>query len=490
MFNKKIILIIMFIIALSSIATAQLSCEIVSKDKYPGDCDSNGILLLKLSDFTNGQGAHVDVDLTSSFPYHLCCYGLPGLATTTTATDNQYFVSLLGPTDNAHASASADALTTDTDYYLTAPTSFSCAYALETCNGFDTCLFSIAADQDTHLSNCSSPPDAYSKRYCCSLGEQSCTVTGIGWGMVEGEDVNIVDKAGMNQLVLMIITATGCDNYLMDFTITKTKGSGAIAVQNDTIDNILFGKVPEIFGGEDIPGYGLAVWYTTDGNGPGGDGNYTFKVTLHKDTASVESPESDELNVDSNCIAEDPFSYVVDECYASVIEAMKEYCCPSGATGDPPTCVDPCDGTTRCIDQDCDGVDDCIDQVLQTASIVDQCTGVASGEAGCSANMDCTNLEWSDCYKCEDGMPCADYGFQSEWVQERCQGLTENECKCNWIGSSEGCSDNLLNQWDKRFKGCVKEEEFPIFDNFNFIAVLILLTGYYAIILIRKKKDL
>ncbi|MBU4242163.1 MAG: hypothetical protein KKF52_02935, partial [Nanoarchaeota archaeon] len=78
---------------------------------------------------------------------------------------------------------------------------------------------------------------------------------------------------------------------------------------------------------------------------------------------------------------------------------------------------------------------------------------------------------------------------RNAFVMERCQGLDQVSCKCEWIGAKpESCSDSLLNQWNNRFKGCIMEEEFPIFDNWNFLIVVLLLISYYAVIIYKKKK--
>jgi len=473
---KKINLIILlsvFLLINTLLVTAKLSCEIVDSSTYaPDDCNTNGELIFKLSDISP-EGGHLGDATTSNLKYNLCCYGIPGLSATTTPTED-YIISLSNPTDDAHVSIING--TAFTDYYLTAPTAVSCGYSTYDCDGFDTCLLSVQDDtpEDAHVSDCG----GYSKELCCTAGEAICTVNAVYWGIIEGEGINLLEDAtiGMRQLALMIIQGDNCEDYVADFKLLK---SGAAF--NTTVD-VLFGTIPEFFGGGELPGYALATWWSTDGLPTGNwEEDFTFSVTLkNPGYGTVQSPSSGILTVNSQCIALNPYNYT-DECDFTE-ESLDAAGCNYSKTD--------CDGNHGCVDADCDLVDDCLDEYIFTSSESDICTGTAIGTSGCIPNMDCTNLEWSTCYECKAGEDCDTIGgFRNEFVMERCQGLDPDKCICKWIGDKpEGCSDALVNQWDNRFKGCIMEEEFPIFDNWNFFIVVFMLLGYYGIIIYRKKK--
>jgi len=461
---KKLIILILMISAFPVLASAALECEIV--DSGTG-CDTNGELLFKLSSISQG-GGHIDAELTSDFPWHVCCYNVPGLATTTEAAGNSYAISVMQDyTANGHAAKEED-LPNYADYYLTAPTSVSCAYSLADCAGADTCVLSFQDDvtENAHVSGCDA--NGFTSKLCCSSGEITCSVTDIFWGIVEGSSINAVEEVGMGQLVLLIIITDNCGDYVADYKISQPDGP-----TTKNINDIELGMLPDEFGGGVWEGYenvGLALWTTAEGTPPGEDGDYEFYVQLRKaGESTVDSPDSELLAVNSNCIPVDPSTYV-DDCYFT-LGMLQDFGCPSGE------------------DVDCDGVDDCIDQELITASQVDKCTGLYEGSAGCIPYIDCTMLEWSECYECTAGMDCADEGFLGESVMERCENWPEEDCLCNWIGGRpEGCSEELLDQSDNRFKACITEEEFPVFDGFNFVAVLLLIAVYYSIVLVRRKR--
>ncbi len=464
-----IILICIIFLFNSLVVTAKLDCEIV---EAPDDCGQNGALLFKLSDIEHG--GHLGDPDTSGFDYHLCCYGIPGLATTTEVSGNKYAVSLLPPVENAHVaieSGNPDYV----DYYLSSPSSLTCGYSTTDCEGFDTCLFSVQDDtlENAHVSDCDT---GFTKKFCCTAGEDVCSVTGVAWGIVEGNQVNPVETIGMRQMALMIIQAKHCEDYLVDFTIKK--GGSTF---NQSLDDIPFGTLPDYFGGGALPNHSLAIWWSTDGK-PSGQFNddFTFTASLKKGGEStVQASESDILTVNSQCIALNPYDYT-DECDFTEASLDAAGCSASKTQ---------CDGINGCIDADCDQVDDCLDEYIFTSSDSNKCTGTTIGTAGCIPDMDCTDLEWSDCYECEPGDPCdTEGGFAREYVMERCQGLTPDECVCSWNGEKpEGCSDILLNQWDNRFKGCIMEKEFPVFDNWNFLIVVLLLVSYYGIIIYKRK---
>lgn len=474
---KKLKIISLFILLIinSMLVAAQLDCEIVDASTYaPADCDTNGNLIFKLSDIGE-NGGHLGDAETSGFNYHLCCYGVPGLAANTSSEGNPFLIALSEPTNDAHVSIVNG--TAFTDYYISSPTSVYCGYSSADCAGFDTCLLSTQDDtpEDAHVSDCDT---GYTKKLCCSAGESVCTVTGVAWGIVEGDQVNPVETIGMRQLALMIVQAENCDDHLVDFTVKK---SGATF--NQSIDDIPFGAIPDYFGGGELPGYALALWWSTDGVLEGDyNEDFTFTASLkNPGSGTVQSPESAALTVNGGCVALNPYDYV-DECDFTE-ESLDAAGCELSKTD--------CDGNHGCVDADCDLVDDCLDSYIFTSSESDMCTGTTIGSSGCIPSMDCTNLVWSDCYECEAGEDCdTEAGFRNEYVQQRCEGLDPAECSCKWVDGiqPEGCSPTLLNQSENRFKGCIMEEEFPVFDNWNFFAVILLLLGYYGIIIYRRKK--
>lgn len=480
---KKLSLILAFMLLSIACVNAVMDCEIVS-----GNC-GEGVAVLKISDIGEG-GGHAGTVEASSFTYTVCCSGIPLKATTTKAS-NKFMISL---SDAADGHASSIETSFGTDVYLESSAEVSCNYALENCLGVGDCLLSISDTTDAHVAGC----DIFEKKLCCKEGAETCSITEMWWGIVEEGLINPVETVGMRMPVVMVVVTDNCEGWLADFVIKKDG-----ADFNTSIKDKLVGTLPDYYGGgpwEELPYVAAEIWMTTDHAGLPADmdGDYVFTGTLHKDAESINLPNSGSLTVDSKCVAVDPFTYGVDQCFPSVIQAIDDLCCYEGSLDNPqprnrceagdPAYI-PCDGVHRCINSDCDtaegypsgvGVDDCIDQVIMTASIVDMCTGTTKGTAGCVANIDCSNLEWEECFDCTEG-DCVDAGLKGELVTHRAG-------TCTWVDGvrPEGCSLGLLDR--DEYKVCMEEQEFPVFDSWNIIAVLILLTGYYTVIIYRRRR--
>jgi hypothetical protein len=233
----------------------------------------------------------------------------------------------------------------------------------------------------------------------------------------------------------------------------------------------------------------VATIWTNAGEGKDGiskTGDYKFKVKLTS-TDPVFTTTSDyslNLKVDDNCMAKNPITL----CETTITESQITQCETECIFAEP----------TPCPDADCDGVADCIDEITTTPANcedVGECSGVAAGTSACIPAMDCTGLTWSGCKNCDGGLCTTDGGFASGTMyMERCEGMAAADCACQYIGgvAPPGCNDDPsmqpLNQWNNRFKECIEEQEFPVFDGFNVIAVLLILSMYYAVIIIRKRK--
>lgn len=487
---RKGLLIILFLaFALNLALASAIECTIKA------GCDVTETAVLRLSD-TGAGGGHAGVIGSTQFPNYVCCKDLMGLQSTLTKQAGDKFMISLNGVDDAHASKIEG--TYADDVYLRSTTEFDCDYAelsdpAKPCQGYDACLFSISDTSDAHITSCE-PESTYYSQYCCRAGSAVCTIDYIGWGVIDEETSEIsspVEFAGMRQMVFPIVHGVNCEGMNVDFTI-KEGGSDV----NTSLKDIPLGTVPDYFGGGPLgdPNFGLSIWWTTDQiSGLNEDGSYVVYAKVYdpaKPAETIISPDSSPLTVNSQCEAKDPFTYFIDDCTDLIL--------PESCGTAPGSFPDPsCDGTTRCVDKDCDGIDDCIDQEIKTAvkADVDQCTGTVTGSSGCNAKLDCTNLAWGECFDCTTG-DCADkFMLSGQQVMQRCTScISDNNppgcCKCNWIDGAKPpeCNDAIANQWNKRFKRCMLEEDFPVFDSWNFVAVIVLLSGYYGIMLYRRRK--
>ncbi len=473
--------------------SAAMSCSITDA------ASCTGTLVLKLSDLNDG-GSHVGLPAGSSFTKAVCCSGVPGLAVSEASGEEIGWVS---STDDAHMSKTGTGAGT---LYLTAPTTVTCTYNPDTCLGGNTCLLSISGDTDAHVSGCEPDEFPFSGRLCCRAGEGGCSIDEFYWGVMDESGLHALAEpeplgpVGLGMDVFLIAETSGCTGSTADFTI-YTEG-GDVFKSGSEIQDIPLGSYKiradtgEITDGEGnpIPNAVIAGWVAGNGDEEPSAGNYKFKLTLTSAAPAytVESGYSSVVEVSASC-------------GMSLADLEAYFVCtapdtPPGCCGEtmPPECSSEsaeCPGGF-CRDRDCDGVPDCIpDTYIGTVadpSMVDRCSGAEAGTTGCVPSMDCTDLAWSECKPCEAGQLCeTDGGFSAgDQYMERCEVEGEAECSCKWAGGAAppGCTDPVLNQWNNRFKACIEEEEFPVFTGFNVVAVLLVLSVYYTIVVARKKK--
>lgn len=497
--KKTLIILYSFLaIILSMAASAAMTCSI--KDATACTVGDEAVVL-KLSDLSEG-GSHAGTEADSAFTKAVCCGGVPSLevAESPTADYKSNVLIALTSTADGHANMTeGDALV---NLRIAAPmaTGLTCNYASTSGScadeGFNACLFTISGSDNAHISGCETGeyPFEY-KQYCCSAGETGeegsglCEITDIYWGVYDEStgtltELNSVCNVGLDMPISLFAETTGCEGATAEFTIYD---------DTDTMPPIDMGTVDmgTVDGVTLSPSYSNYVGTTWANAGDGVPGNYKFKAALTMPGPPPYTTESESslVEVSGGCTAVDPSSWPEPDTY----EAL----CGGPLTG----CGAPdCDGAT-CIDADCDTVADCIDEMITTVANcegVGQCNGIEGGTAGCFPSMDCTNLAWGACKAC-DGVDCTTIGgfATGDQIMERCSEDPYNSadtCKCSWadpyteLDPPSGCGNDQLNQWDSRFKACIEEEEFPVFTGFNIIAVLLVLSLYYGVVIIRKNK--
>lgn len=498
--KKAIFACVLAIICLSMSSYAVgMSCSIVTDYDIANihEC-SDGAIIFTISDLADG-GSHALPDgEAGAFPKVVCCEGVTGLTASVEFSPHEAtpgsFDKFVGYFANGHFNRTGSFSVFSKSLWLESPTDIDCSYqkADENCAGYETCLFSISEDSAgySHVSGCGTTEypfnNANNYRYCCKQGAASCDITDRYWGMFDettGEIIKIpeplVCPVGVNMPVFIFADTSNCESAVADFTLYDSSSEVYVSPADLHDTPIPIGKI--YFEGTlydaDTPSTVGAFWRNA---GEGIADDYKFKAVLTSTdpvftTASSYSPD---MEVSGSCRAENP----ITPCATTITEAQIAQCTDK-CSGDPSTCPD----------TDCDRVADCIDDIVITPANceeVDECTGVPRGTAGCVPAMDCTNLLWSECKNCEAEQDCDTVGgFEAGTMyMERCVGLTEEECKCMWIGAAPPeCTPAVLNQYDNRFKECIEDEEFPFFDGFNVIAVLLVLSIYYAIIIVRKK---
>lgn len=497
---RKAIIGIIVMIILSMSSYAAMDCSIMDVSACTG---GDKEIIFTISDLADG-GSHVlPAGNPGAFPKAVCCEGVAGLTAYAQGTAPASFQHLVGYFADGHFNRTGTLEIFKYGLWLDAPTDIRCGYSSANCAGYDTCVFSISEDSSgfSHVSGCDSSEHPFDLNYCCGAGEASCHITDIYWGLYNEETEEIEPLVGTGPIgggmpVFLIVETSGCPaNTGVTFTIYQ---EGDI-FKDDPFTETELGYFEEEHLGEEYKNIAIAVWekagYNKDGTEGPEDGEFTFKVRLYKaGTPPMEvTGESPKVKVEK------------DGCGMTLDDLEDYFVCtapdtPPGCCGEtlPAKCSsgpgELCEGG-YCIDTDCDGVPDCLDAYIATVadpSTVDRCSGVEAGTAGCVPAMNCLELTWSECKNCEAGQPCErDGGFSAGTMfMERCEGMAEADCKCKWEGgvAPPGCTDDVLNQWDNRFKECIEEEEFPVFDGFNVVAVLLVLSIYYAIVIVRKKK--
>jgi len=492
-----IVLVLVFAISASMLASAAISCTI----KDATSCTGNEKNVLKLSDLNDG-GSHAGLPSEPNFLKAVCCSGVPSLQATKEDIGATYTEGMLSMTVDGHVSQTK--IEGYTQLNLTSSTQMYCSYISsgECSPRYETCLFSISGDEDAHISSCD-PADGvvYDSKYCCSTGASVCTIEDIVWGVADDEG-NFEELAGDEPLgpvgkdmpVYMAAVTSGCEEGTLAEFIIYYNDDDTPANKSQSLKDIPLGTFRSTEDLEmDNPNAVVTVWWNAAIPVGEDQMDYYFKVRLRKSTApptDVTSDKSDVLKVMDDCgstpileyspLDRPSLDFWEDTCGISV---MPEECdCAIGAPG-----------CKYRQDANCDRVDDCLEDYVSTVadpSTVDPCLGAAAGTAGCFPAMDCTMLEWSTCKNCEAGQPCADAGFSpGDQYMERCETEGEAGCNCAWIGERPmGCTDDVLNQWNSRFKACIEEEEFPVFTGWNVIAVLLVLSMYYGIVILRKRR--
>ena len=500
---KKAIFACILAIICFSMSSFAMECSI----KPAAECTGDDVKVLRITNPADG-GSHAGREGYSSYTDTICCSGLPGL--TVSQGPAGEFMSCITDNNDAHVNRTGTEDDFTTCLYLEAPTEITCAY-MDTptvCPGFETCLFSISEDSTdySHVSGCESDEFPFDEKYCCRTGEATCTITNIYWGIWDETTEELTELAeppvcpvGLDMPVFLIAETSGCEGTTAEFTIYDNTDTEYLSSAN------LHGAPVEMGMLNDVTDLGdpnvVATFWENAGKGNDGISStdtYKFKVVLTSTdpvftTTSTYSPD---MKVDDSCSAKNP----ITDCATTITEAQIAQCTAE--------CTDP--EPTPCPDADCDTVADCIDEIITTpadCSTVGECSGYEAGTAGCIPAMDCTNLLWSECKNCEAGEECnkptsgGGGGFSAGTMfMERtpCTGPGEGKCDCFWDANRDDVPDatappgcdlpGVLNQYNNRFKECIEEQEFPVFDGFNVVAVLLILSMYYAIVIIRKKK--
>jgi len=496
--KRTLIAVFAFAAIICSIyASAAMSCSITDASS----CADT--IVLRMSNLAEG-GSHAGLPDSSIYPTVVCCSGVSGLGISTTDGEE---IGVLSSNDDAHYSKTG----AGTTIYLTASSAVTCMYGTDTCLSGNTCLFSFSAEEDAedaHVSGCEADEFPFSERRLCCRAGGGCSIDAIYWGVFD-EAGDITPLAGEGPVgiaegvvVFLIAETSGCRGASAEFNIysgpsyTDPAFSPSTSLHGDPIlmGNYKLGKT--VGDGEELcfedaesreicyEDMVLATWASPGAKEEGGEpetGYYEFELKLtHEDPEYTrESGLSDKVEVSNECTAIDPMEHCT-----SLTEDEKDKCKDECVLGD--------DGDL-CPDSDCDGVANCIDRFTGTVAdpeLVDKCSGTAYGTAGCIPAIDCIDLKWSECKNCEAGEDCqTEGGFNpGDEYMERCE--KSSLCVCKWADGTAppGCTDAVLNQWENRFKACIEEEEFPVFTGFNIIAVLAILSIYYAVIIIRTKK--
>ncbi|MFH1065252.1 MAG: hypothetical protein V1734_01975 [Nanoarchaeota archaeon] len=474
---------------LSISASAAMQCSITDAAACTG---GDKAIVLRISELVADGGSHAGFARDSSFTKAVCCSGVLGLTSTITGTEAAYTKAMLSVTDTADGHAAKTKIPGYTQINLTSPNPITCAYS-GLCSDDETCLFTISGDDDAHISGCGAVdyPFSYSK-LCCKAGESGCRINEIYWGVFDettGFEIlsgttEPLGPVGLGVDVFLIAETSGCRSSTADFEIYQEGGSdpyyneknipmgyARIGAETGPLEDELGNPIPDVV---------ITAWSAGFDEDTLNTGEYKFKVLLKSSVPSysISSDFSQSVEVSDKCMAIDPRPY------CSLTEDEEKLCGDDCILGD--------DGTL-CPDRDCDEVANCIDRFTGTVAdpeLVEKCSGDARGTAGCIPAMDCTNLVWSECKNCEAGQPCEAEFPAGTMFMERQKDPVTGTYNCKWISgfAPTGCTDTVLNQYNNRFKECIEDEEFPFFDGFNIIAVLLILSMYYAVIIIRKKK--
>lgn len=481
-------IIIFVTLLLLPYALAQLSCNITTT------ATCAGVPVLKLSAATD---AHASTPVPAAVASHvICCTGVADLAVSYAPLPNKFVIGLATPSDS-HASITRGDYANEV--YITSNTyNVTCGEELlpAECGAYQTCLYEVpGGGADDHVFGCSSPGLASRRQVCCSAtllagptcndsdggtdyytqgtatdgtGSSTdsclaatntlteyrcnasnaresvhyacpdgcaidasgacqpapeapgfeCTVTNIFW--TDWYEHGLA-QAVVNYPLSAIIVGSGCSGTTADFTIYDNLGN---VVEAD----------PEGDNGNYINDGN--IWYAIVNWTPTNPGQYYFNVNSIAGANSSLSQNSPILNVVGSCD----------------ITPSEGELCPEDWPG----------GPNDLTDSDCDGVRDCFDQWLGNyGGQIDSTTGVPIGLVGCQGvAWDCSETTFSECV--------SDPESPGNYIQTR-------EGDCTRIASyTQYCPPPL----DTR--GCVIEEDFPVFGLMNILAVSILLIGFYA----------
>lgn len=476
---KKLILILFIAILLLPSALAQLSCSIVA----PAAC--TGRIILKLT-AANDAHAFLPTDATNT-PNVLCCTGVADLVESYVPIPNKFVIGLETPADS-HVSIVEEYVN---EIYITSLTyNVTCGEKLlpAECANYQTCLYEVpSGGADDHVFSCGGSASANKRQVCCSaipLEEPTCSDTDNGqtYGTqgvttnnsgsdtdtcngntltetycigvnranethdcLQGEtcingacvqtennfpcqfnsifwadNTNIgLTTAAINLPVYAVITGTGCNGVTADFTILDSNN------QQVNIDPLSAGYVED-----------NGIWYAFTQWTPLAAGNYKFQAIPRIGEDSDQMRESNPLAVTGPCSATEP-----------------EGPCPGEWAGEP-------DDNT---DSDCDGIRDCFDYCIGNfGGQIDPNSGCSSGVPSCETEAwDCSGTIFGEC-----GPDPAD---SNNYLQTR-----EGNCERDLIAYPDYCPPPISE------RGCVIEEDFPIFGWVNLLAVSLMLIGFYA----------
>lgn len=187
---KKIILLVILILAATTVSAATLECQVES------GCTSGRTNVLGLDALTNAQS---ELASQSNYAPRVCCRDSDGTVTIGTSSGGANFIDL-SDTTNAHVEKITEGNYAN-DAYISSETAnydIQCHYedsASGTCASGE-CLMTMEADTNAHAADCDSSP--YARTVCCQI-----TFTGQGQ-----EIIPEFSTVGMIVAILVIFGAT------------------------------------------------------------------------------------------------------------------------------------------------------------------------------------------------------------------------------------------------------------------------------------------
>lgn len=169
----KFILLAFMLLAMP--AKAEISCNVTDVDA-DGDCPSGSVQIMRMNDLNNAHSRMPSLP-PATYDYAVCCIELYGGTLGTSCpgdTGKRVGLANLSAASNAHAEKIGQNNYQNHDVCLSSTANVTMGYNdTSSCAAFDTCLFSMSADTNAHVGNCT----AYARRVCASTHNLTLTVT-------------------------------------------------------------------------------------------------------------------------------------------------------------------------------------------------------------------------------------------------------------------------------------------------------------------------